>query len=103
MSATSTASAAERGAPSISGHRVEDEADMLVRLHAWQDVLDAPLRADDEARPLVPMYWRPPNDFSTHTPKASATRWPTSESSRYGNAYLSRNRTWLFTLSGETP
>src|SRR5918998_4551392 len=51
----------------------------------------------------TPMYSRPMNFFWTHTPYASATRCPSSDSRRYGRRYFSLNFTWLFTLSGETP
>ena len=51
----------------------------------------------------MPMYSRPANLFWIQTPKASATRWPSSDRRRYGSAYFSRNFTWRFTLSAETP
>src|SRR5438105_3082562 len=51
----------------------------------------------------LPKYVRPYIDFCTHTPYASATAWPSSESSGKPRAWLSWNSFSLPTGSGEIP
>ena len=73
------------------------------RLHLGQHVLDAPVGTDDERAALVAVVRPPVVRLLDPDAVCIGQAMASSDRSRYGRPYFSRNFAWLFTLSGETP